>query len=413
MPTTTPAPARPPIPRQLWVLIAAALVIALGFGLITPVLPQYARSFDVGIAAASVIVSAFAFMRLVFAPAGGALIGRFGERPVYLWGLIIVAVSTGATAFATSYWQLLLFRGLGGVGSTMFTVSAMGLMVRLAPPAIRGRVASYYGSAFLIGNITGPLAGSALAGFGYRVPFLVYAVALLIAVTLVWRLLSGASLRPVPGAPVLPPLTVREALRHPSTPSLLCSLAANGWMNFGVRVALVPMFAAAVPGIGAAMAGVLLTGFAVGNAAALQFSGRLVDRHGRRPLVISGLVVSGVATLGFGWSSTVPVALALSVLAGGGAGLVNPAQQAAGADIVGSERSGGSVLAMFQMFGDGGAILGPILAGWVADTVGFGWAFALTGLISLAAAAAWLPALETMPRQDRPTAAGASGTVVS
>ena len=289
----------------------------------------------------------------------------------------------------------------------------MGLMVRLAPPAIRGRVASYYGSAFLIGNITGPLAGSALAGFGYRVPFLVYAVALLIAVTLVWRLLSGASLRPVPGAPVLPPLTVREALRHPSTPSLLCSLAANGWMNFGVRVALVPMFAAAVPGIGAAMAGVLLTGFAVGNAAALQFSGRLVDRHGRRPLVISGLVVSGVATLGFGWSSTVPVALALSVLAGGGAGLVNPAQQAAGADIVGSERSGGSVLAMFQMFGDGGAILGPILAGWVADTVGFGWAFALTGLISLAAAAAWLPALETMPRQDRPTAAGASGTVVS
>src|SRR5690625_7934055 len=94
---------------------------------------------DVGVAAASVIVSAFAFFRLVFAPAGGALVSRLGERPVYLTGLVIVALSSLATAFAQSYWQLLLFRGLGGVGSTMFTVSAMALLVRQAPPANRGR----------------------------------------------------------------------------------------------------------------------------------------------------------------------------------------------------------------------------------------------------------------------------------
>lgn len=400
-------------------LIAAALIIALGFGLVAPVLPQYARSFDVGVAAASIIVSAFAFMRLTFAPAGGALIGRFGERPVYLLGLLIVALSTGACAFAASYWQLLVFRGLGGIGSTMFTVSAMGLIVRLAPPQIRGRVASYYGSAFLIGNIAGPLVGSAMAGFGYRVPFIVYAVALLLAVALVWAFLSGASLRPPPGTPPLPPMTVREALRHRTTASLLCSFAANGWANFGVRVALVPMFAASVPGIGAAMAGVLLTSFAVGNALALQAAGRLVDRHGRKPLVLAGLVGSGLATLAFGWASTTPAALILSLLAGAGAGLVNPAQQASAADIIGSARNGGPVLAMFQMFGDGGAILGPILAGWVADAIGFGWAFALTGAIILLAALAWLPAAETMPRpgdhpQPRdPTSppAGDAGTV--
>ncbi len=57
------------------------------------------------------IVSIFAFMRLVFAPAGGALIGRFGERNVYVTGLLIVAVSTAACAFAQDYWQLLIFRG--------------------------------------------------------------------------------------------------------------------------------------------------------------------------------------------------------------------------------------------------------------------------------------------------------------
>lgn len=394
---------RPVVPRQIWVLIAAALVIALGFGLVAPVLPQYARSFDVGVAAASVIISAFAFMRLAFAPAGGALIGRFGERPVYLAGLLIVATSTGACAFAASYWQLLVFRALGGIGSTMFTVSAMGLIVRLAPPQIRGRIASYYWSAFLIGNVTGPLVGSAMAGYGYRVPFLVYAVALLAAALLVARLLPGTALRPPPGAPQLPPMRLREALGHRTTRSLLCSYVANGWANFGVRVALVPLFAAAVPGIGAAMAGVLLTGFALGNAVVLQGSGRLVDRVGRKPLVITGLVVSGVATIGFGSSASLPVALVLSLVAGGGAGLVNPGQQAAAADIVGPDRNGGPVLATFQMFQDSGAILGPIVAGWVADVFGFGWAFAMTGVISLLAAMAWWPAAETMPETGQPS----------
>ena len=51
-------------------LAGAALMIALGFGLVSPVLPQFARSFDVTIAAASFVVSAFALARLVFAPAG-------------------------------------------------------------------------------------------------------------------------------------------------------------------------------------------------------------------------------------------------------------------------------------------------------------------------------------------------------
>lgn len=95
--------ARVPIPREIWILVGAAFVIAIGFGIVSPVLPSYARSFDVGVAAASVIVSAFAFFRLVFAPAGGALVEKLGERPVYLAGLLIVAVSSFATAFAQSY----------------------------------------------------------------------------------------------------------------------------------------------------------------------------------------------------------------------------------------------------------------------------------------------------------------------
>src|SRR5699024_4754464 len=230
----------------IWILVGAAFVIALGFGIVSPVLPAYARSFDVGVAAASVIVSAFAFFRLVFAPAGGALVERLGERPVYLAGLLVVAVSSFATAFAQSYGQLLLFRGLGGVGSTMFTVSAMALLVRLAPPSARGRVSSAYGSAFLIGGMVGPVLGGLLAGWGMRAPFLVYAGALVIAALVVGIGLGGARLAPAPDRAARPTMTVRQALGSPVYRAVLVSGAANGWTNFGVRMAVLPLLAAAV-----------------------------------------------------------------------------------------------------------------------------------------------------------------------
>ena len=94
MSTRDTGASRPPIPGEIKVLIASAFVIAIGFGLISPVLPAYARSFDVGVAAASVVVSIFAFFRLLGAPGSGVLVARLGERWVYMTGLCVVAASS-------------------------------------------------------------------------------------------------------------------------------------------------------------------------------------------------------------------------------------------------------------------------------------------------------------------------------
>ncbi|MDO3396508.1 MFS transporter [Nocardioides sp. SOB44] len=387
---------RTPIPSEIKVLIGAAFVIAIGFGLISPVLPAYARTFDVGVAAASVVVSAFAFFRLVFAPAGGALVARLGERPVYLTGLLVVAASSLATAFAQSYWQLLVFRGLGGLGSTMFTVSAMALLVRLAPPSIRGRVSSAYASSFLVGGMLGPVLGGLLASFGLRLPFIVYAGALVVAVVVVGTRLSGARLRPAADQPQRPPMLVGEALDHPAYRAALASGFANGWCNFGVRVAVLPQFAITVydrPWVAGAALGVA----AVGTALTLQVAGRIADTVGRRPLVITGLAVTALGFGLLGLAGDLVVLLVLSAVSGLGAGLVNPGQQAAVADVVGNDRSGGKVLAAFQMAQDSGAIVGPILVGVIADQAGFGWALATTALVSLVALLPWLGATETLP----------------
>lgn len=389
------------LPADIWVLVAAAFAVAVGYGLVAPVLPQFARSFDVSVTAASVVVSAFAFFRLVFAPAGGVLVDKLGERWVYMGGLLIVAVSTLATGFAESYWQLLVFRGLGGLGSTMFTISAMALLTRLAPPGARGRIMGFYATAFLIGNIGGPVIGGLLAGFGMRVPFFVYSASLLVATAVVAVFLRGGRRRsPDDETPVQEPLLVREALQDARYVAALVSSFANGWASFGVRVAIVPLFAAANFDAGAGIAGTALASFAVGTAAVVSLAGRMSDRYGRRPLVIGGLLVSGVSTILLGWCDTVPTLIAASVVAGMGAGVLNPAQQAAVADVIGADRAGGKVLASFQMASDSGAILGPVLVGLVVDRFGYTTGFGVSGVLLLVAVVPWVGVKEARNRPD-------------
>ncbi|MGO2154094.1 MAG: MFS transporter, partial [Brevibacterium aurantiacum] len=91
----------------------------------------------------------------------------------------------------------------------------------------------------------------------------------------------------------------------------------------------------------------------------------------------------------------------LSVVAGIGSGLANPAQQATVADVIGRDRKGGRVLAKYQMALDAGAILGPIIAGVVVDHFDYSWAFMLTGILGILAAAYWFTGRETRPRVVR------------
>lgn len=393
-----PVGEKPKIPTEIWVLVAAAFIIALGYGLIAPILPQFVVTFDVSLAAASAVISIFAGARLIFAPMSGALIDRIGSRKVYLSGLMIVAVTTGMVAFAQEYWQILALRGIAGIGSTMFTVSAMGLIVRMAPIEIRGRCSSTYASAFLFGNIIGPVVGAALSTLGMRPPFAIYGASVALAALVVWVKMPkvDAALHKKDD-PNNPPLRFTEAIRDSAYRSALIGAFANGWSNFGVRVATLPLFAAAIFTNGGVAAGFAMAAFAAGNALCLQISGDLADKIGRKPLIVSGLIVNAIFTATIGFGTNIWALCILSALAGAGAGLVNPAQQAVLADVIGSERAGGKVLANFQMAQDFGAITGPILVGAIAGAIGFQYGFMVCGVIGLVAAVAWMFGRETLP----------------
>lgn len=398
------------IPPELKVMILSAFVIAIGFGIVAPILPQYASDFGVSAMAVSAVVSAFGLFRLLFAPASGKLTQWLGETPVYVIGLLIVAVSMIATAYAPTYELLLLFRALGGIGSTFFTVSAMTFLARKSPPTIRGRVSGAYASAFLIGNVAGPLVGSGLLVFGQRVPFLVYGAALVVAAGIVFVMLRQSRLEDRGRKEEREKATLAEAWQHRGYRAALTAGFANGWATFGLRNSIVPLFAAsAFVGSGwfldsSQLAGVALATFAAGNVAAVLIFSRRSDRLGRRRPIILGLMISAVATGLLGLAPSPLVLLLLSVIAGAGTGLMNPAQQAAIADIVGSGRNGGSVVSTFQMTQDLGSIVGPLLAGFLVDQLGYAWAFGVTGVILMFGALAWTQAPETLESQEEPVA---------
>ncbi|WP_350270740.1 MFS transporter [Brevibacterium sp. CBA3109] len=401
------------LPKEIYVLVAAAFIVALGYGIIAPVLPQFAASFNFGVTAATIVVSSFAFFRFVFSPSSGRLVDAFGERRIYITGLLIVAVSTAAVAFAQSYWQLLVFRGLGGIGSTMFSVSAMALIIRLAPIDARAKASSTYATAFLVGNIAGPVLGGAMAGWGMRIPFIIYAVGLLIAAIVVRIFLAStaeagsstklgrARLDAAKDDPEQEVMTFRQAWQDSAYRSALFSAFVQGWSAMGIRVAIYPLFAIQALKADTAVAGLALTMFAIGNASAVTVVGRYADTYGRKPFIQWGLLILGLTTAALAFTDAIWVFFVFSIVAGVGSGLANPAQQATVADVIGRDRKGGRVLSRYQMALDGGAIVGPIIAGAIVDRFDYSWAFLLTGLLGVVAAAFWFTGRETKPRVVR------------
>ena len=391
---------KPKLPREVWLLVSANVVVALGYGVVSPVLPQYARHFGVSISAATFVITAFALMRLVAAPPAGWLVQRMGERRVYINGLLIVAVSTAVCAFTQTYWQLLLFRSLGGLGSAMFSVSSLALMIRISPQDARGRVAGLFSSGFLIGSVGGPVLGSLTAGLGLAAPFAIYGAALLVAAAVVFFSLRGSTLAAREESDE-PAVSLREVLRHRAYRAALLSNFATGWAAFGLRIALVPLFIVEGLGRGTGIAGLALATFAIGNVSVVIPSGYLSDRIGRRKLLIVGLTAAAISTSLLGVTTSLVIFLVTAYVSGAATGIFISPQQAAVADIVGNRSRGGTPVAVFQMMVDVGSIGGSLLVGMIAQHLSFAWAFAVSGAVLFLAAIGWVFAPETY---DRPPA---------
>ncbi len=387
-------------PREVVVLVAVAFSVAVGFGVVAPAIPLFARHFQVSRAAAGLVVSAFALMRLVSALGGGWLVNRIGERRVLAAGIAIVAASSALAGLARSYPQLVVLRGAGGVGSAMFTVSSLSLLLRSVAPERRAQASGLFSGGFLVGGIAGPALGGPLTSISLRAPFFVYAGTLAVAGSIGLLALRGSTLAAAGGRDRTATTSLRAALRHPAYRAALAANLADGWAALGVRSAMVPLFVADALHRKPVWTGVGFVVVLALNGLTLFPAGRYADRVGRRPILAGGCLLSatGMAVLGLQQSLT-GYLVGLAVF-GVGSGFLDVAPSAVVGDVV--EGRGGTTVAVYQMSSDVGAVTGPVVTGWLVDTVSYGAAFGITaGVLGVAAALAVVA-----PETRRPAGAG-------
>lgn len=385
------------LPGELRILVFGGFLVAVGYGIVVPALPALAVSMGGGVTAVSIIVGAFALARVIGAPWAAWLTRGGGAVRTFRGGLVVVALSSAACAIADGYSQLLVFRALGGIGSTMFTVAAATLIVGLAPREQRGGAFAAWSTGFLLGSTIGPALGGVLVTISPRAPFLAYAAVLLVTAAAAADLHVHQT-RPVVARPG-PLVGFAEACRDPAFRAALTSNFAVGWTVYGVRIAVVPLYVTEVLGESTVWSGIVLAAFGAGTVVALPLGGRLADRVGRRSAALAGSALVTLATALLVVDLSVVGLAALAALSGAGSGLVTPAANAAVADVV-ARRGGpvdGSAVAGFQAVGDVGAIVGPVVTGVVVGSAGYSAGFVLTASVVSLSGLAWLRSRDTSP----------------
>jgi len=381
------------LPREVAVLSAVAFCVALGFGILAPAIPIFADQFQVSEFWASAVISTFALMRLVGALPAGWLVDRTGERFTLALGLAIVAVSSAVAGLSTSFVQLLVLRGVGGLGSAMFTVSALALLLRVAAPEQRGRSAAAFQGGFLLGGIVGPFVGGVVLGISIRLPFFVYAATLGAAVVVAVTTLSRAHLLDAPAkpakdaAPEPDQLSTRDQMRHALKDRAYVTALAinlgNGFASFGLRSAIIPLFVVKALDLAPEWAGYGALASALVQAPLLGRAGRVTDTRGRRIALMLGTGITAAGFVVLAFFETLPAFLVAMGILGAGAAFLGAGPSAVVGDITGGRREG-PVVATFQMMSDVGAIAGPLIAGAiVASTSSYTLGF-LTGAVVLA-----------------------------
>lgn len=364
-------------------LVFASFFVAVGFGIIAPTIPLFAKSFGVNNAQVGSIISAFAFARFASGLFSGKLVDKFGERLVYTVGVGFVAISSFAAAFSQSYEQLLTYRAAGGLGSSMFSVAAGSIILRATDDSKRARAQSLYNSSFLVGMMAGPVIGGFLTAISLRAPLLVYGVLLIVSSAAGGFLLRNSVLAARPTEKKAKEAeSIREALTSkPYVIALIISFCSASIL-FGMSRSILPLFMVEEMKSTAGYLGLGFTISSIIQGLLLIKAGGLSDSRGRKFSAVMGTSLLGLSVVIL-VGTIYPWMFLLSMVVGAFGSIFLSSTSAIVGDVM--RGKGGQVIALFQMSGDAGAMVAPIALGFIADHYGFRPAFAVSaGLVFIA-----------------------------
>ncbi|MFM8961430.1 MAG: MFS transporter [Actinomycetota bacterium] len=368
------------LPREVSILTSISFLVAIGFGVIIPAIPIFAKSFDVSNTLIGLVISSFAIMRFVSGLFSGKLVDRFGERIVLGFGLFLVALFTLVAGLAQSYSQLLLFRSAGGLGSSMFTIAAGALLLRVVGDSQRGRAQSLYNGGFIAGGVAGPAFGGALLAISPRAPFFIYSGLLVIAGIFAFTFLHekrlGKSATPQDVSTQV--MTIKEALQLRAYLYSLFLAFLGTWVFFGMRSSILPLFAIEDIGVTTSIVGISFTLALISQGSVMVRAGKYSDKNGRKPVILVGFVITLLSLFLLTISTNVVMYLIAMLILGLGAGFATAAGAIVGDVIKGKS---GKVYALWQMAGDAGMMVGPLVLGLIADLFSYRSAMLVSAIV--------------------------------
>jgi len=376
----------PPQRRRLAVLFATVFIDQVGFAILFPFLPLYAKTFGASGFEVGLLLAMYSGMQMLVSTWWGRLSDRIGRRPVIVASAAGTCVGFVILGLAPTLPVVFVGRALlGSVGVGMATVQAW--VADTTPPEDRGRVMGLVGAFAGLGFVLGPAIGAIgiLIG-GMRLPFAVSAICA-----------AGNAVLAATLLPHAPPVAVQDRARmrvawRPIAPCLAVAFVLT--YAFSNLEATFAMFTKAELGVGAAGNGLLFV--TMGGVAALTQAvvvGALARRLDEPHRVALGLVILAAGAAVLPQATTVAILIAPLAAIAVGFSIVSPSLTAWVSRRSPADRQG-EVLGLAQSTGALARVAGPGIGGLLFDHVGHASPFQIAAVVISGAA---VIALATRP----------------
>lgn len=387
--------------RQLLLSIyIPAFSMSLCRGLVLPIMPLFALSFEVSYAMVGVLLAAEGVGNLLFDIPAGTLVARLGRKRSMMIGAVIMGATALAMAQATLLWEAAGYLFVSGIGMALWNIARHAYITEMVATGVRGRTNAGLGGLGRIAGFVAPVAGGILAErMGLQAPFVVYAalsVAGLVSAW-IWIPMDEASTKPSQDAALI---RLWQVLR--SQGRVLLAAGSGSLMAQMIRAArnvVIPLVAADHLGLDASDVGLIVSlSYAVDM---LMFwpAGVIMDRFGRKWAYVPSFILQSAAMacvpLADGFGTLCAAAMGMGLANGLGSGTM----LTLGADLAPKDAPG-EFLGIWRFIGDSGHAAAPLIVGRAADLLGLAGTPFLVAFIGLGGAAIlgfWVP--ETL-RQD-------------
>lgn len=358
--------------KRLFSIILIVFIDLLGFSLIIPLLPYYAKTFNASATVIGLLLASYAAAQLIGAPLLGRASDKYGRRPILLISVLGTFLGFLLFGFSNSLVMLFASRILQGITGGNLSV-AQAYITDVTDAKSRNRGLGLIGAAFGMGFIIGPALGGILSGINFHIPAFVAASLSFINLLLI-SLWLPESLTPEKRAQMSgskPAITLNaflQALRRPLSGPLLITRFFFG-LAFAILQSIFSLFVLVRFNMNVTTTGLVLTYVGVVSVFTQAWLvGKLSQKFADQVLIISGIIFMTFGLAAWAFAPTVAL-MVLSVtpiaLAGG---LLNTILSSALTKTVEPQEVGG-ILGLSTSIESFTRVLSPLLGGYLLDKV--------------------------------------------